>query len=37
MTACTSSSARTTGSRPIFVQLEKKMSAKLGATIAWKP
>ena len=27
----------TTGSSPIFVQLEKKMSAKLGATIAWKP
>ena len=33
----TSSSGSTTGSRPIFVQLEKKMSAKLALTTAWKP
>ncbi len=26
-----------TGNRPILVQLERKMSAKLGAMIAWKP
>ena len=37
MTARTSSSASTTGSRPILVQFEKKMSAKLGAITASKP
>ena len=37
ISARTSSSGIATGSRPIFVQLEKKMSAKLSATIAWKP
>ena len=35
--ARTSSSASSTGSSPIFVQLERKMSAKLGAMIARKP
>ena len=33
----TSSSGSTTGSRPIFVQLEKKMSANEAATTALKP
>ena len=33
----TSASGSTTGSSPIFVQFEKKMSAKLAATMAWKP
>ena len=32
-----SSALSTTGSSPIFVQFEWKMSAKLGAMIAWKP
>ena len=33
----TSSSSSTTGSRPIFVLLDAKMSANDGATIALKP
>ncbi len=37
ISSLTSSSGSTTGSRPILVQLLKKMSAKLGATIARKP
>ena len=37
ITALTSSSDSTTGSSPILVQLEKKMSPKLGAMIARKP
>ena len=32
-----SSAVSSTGSSPILVQLERKMSAKLGAMIAWKP
>ena len=35
--ARTSSAASSTGSSPIFMQLERKMSAKLGAMIARKP
>ncbi len=35
--ALTSASASSTGSRPIFVQLDLKMSAKLDAITARKP
>ena len=35
--AAHSSAVSSIGSSPIFVQLERKMSAKLGAMTAWKP
>ena len=35
--AAHASRSSSTGNSPIFVQLERKMSAKLGAMIAWKP